>query len=194
MKIRSGFVSNSSSSSFIVGFPKMPTSPEALEISMFGAPCEVNYYDIHNTPSIEIARTVFNEIQTGTAKRLTKRSAVKVLLEGGFPGDPPYDYNKFKDKESDKIRRAYKEETGKDIYDDAGDKKIQKLYHKVSQAEYAEEARVRKIAANAFIEGFWPRVRRHKVFRFEYADDGGMGVYEHGDIFHNFPHVQISKH
>lgn len=41
MKIRNGFVSNSSSSSFIVKFPKIPNSVEEIEQMMFGSSYEV---------------------------------------------------------------------------------------------------------------------------------------------------------
>lgn len=192
--MRSGFVSNSSSSSFIVGFNHMPTSPEALEKEMFGKPCKVNYYDSDETDSIEIARTVFNEIQSGVAKKLTKKSAINVLLEGYFPGKPPYRFNNHDDSESEKIRRSYKEETGKNIYDEFADKKIQKLYRKIQRKEQKQSSDLTKMTAKAFLEGFWPQLKGKKVFRFEYADESGQGVYEHGDIFRSFPHVRIDKH
>jgi hypothetical protein len=190
MKIRNGFVSNSSSSSFIVGFSKIPTSPEALEIEMFGSRCEINWIDVDVKNSDFIARRVFNDIKTGT--RLTKKKALDVVLEGSFPGQPPYHFEQ--DRESDKIEKAYKEETGKDVWDDSADPKIEKLYRKTQKKEWADDSRVRKIAAKALLEGFWPSVKGKKVFRFEYADDGGEGIFEHSNIFSRFPHIQISKH
>ena len=44
MKIRNGFVSNSSSSSFIVAFPKMPDSKEELK-SFLNSDIDISYYD-----------------------------------------------------------------------------------------------------------------------------------------------------
>jgi hypothetical protein len=197
MKVRSGFVSNSSSSSFIVGFPKLPSSPETLEKMMFDESGLVQPYDFsQGTPTIEIAKRVFSDMSKDNwkANRLTKKKTIEVLLEGSFPGDPPWDYNRFENKESDKIRRAYEEETGKDINDEAADPKIRKLYYKTYKVEYAAEAKQRLLCAKAFLEGFWPRVKGMKVFQFEYADDGGESDLEHGNIFAKFPHVQISKH
>lgn len=195
MKIRSGFVSNSSSSSFIVGFPSIPGSPESLEVMMFGKPTEIQPYDfVDPTPSIEIAKRVFRDMSAGDFKtaRLTKRKAMDVLQEGSFPGQPPYDYRK--ERKPDKIRKAYSEETGKDINDDDADPRIQKIYSKACKEERDQELKLRQTAAKAFIEGFWNSVKGMKVFRFEYADDGGEGNLEHGNIFRKLPHVQISKH
>lgn len=191
MKCRSGFVSNSSSSSFIVGFPELPGSPEGMEKLMFGKPGEVSYYE-QSTSTLEVATTVFNEITKGLAKKLTKRSAVEVLLEGYFPGSPDYNWNRK--TESDKIREGYQKETGLDIWDENADKKVQELYREATQREYKLDDEKRKIAARAYIEGCWPQFKGKKLYRFEYADDGGQGLYEHGNIFRKLPHVQISKH
>ena len=92
------------------------------------------------------------------------------------------------------LKQLYKEETGKDVYDDAADPKVKELYRKTQKKEWADNNRIRRIAAKALLEGFWPSVKGKKVFRFEYADDGGEGVFEHGDIFKSLPHIRISKH
>lgn len=195
MKIRSGFVSNSSSSSFIVGFPSIPGSPESLEVMMFGKPTEIQPYDfVDPTPSIEIAKRVFRDMSEGDFKtaRLNKRKAVEVLQEGSFPGKPPYDYKK--ETKSSQIRKSYYEENGKDITDDGVDPRALKAYFTACKEEWDLESKLRQTAAKAFIEGFWTSVKGMKVFKFEYADDSGESNLEHGDIFRKLPHVQISKH
>jgi hypothetical protein len=194
MKCRSGFVSNSSSSSFIVGFPKIPESIEETETIMFGKSGEISLYDDSITTH-EIASTVFNEITTGVAAKVTKKKSTNVLQEGYFPGRPEYDYNDDS-KESDKIRKGYKNETGLDVYDENADPKVTELYRKATQKEWKLEDEKMKIAAKAFIEGFWPQVKGKKVFRFEYSDNDGLksSIMEHGEIFSKLPHVRINKH
>jgi hypothetical protein len=194
MKIRNGFVSNSSSSSFIVGFPKLPSSPEELEKMMFSEPGEVQPYE-HSTatPTLEIAKTVFRDMSVDNFKgaRLTKKKALEVVLEGSFPGEPPYQYNVK--RESDKIEEGYKKETGKDIYDKDADPAVVKLHRKTREKEWALDRKMTRIAAKAFLEGFWPQVKGKKVFRFEYSDHT-HGNIEHGNVFRRFPNVRISKH
>lgn len=194
MKVRNGFVSNSSSSSFIVGFPKLPSSPEELEKMMFVNTSDVQPYDFCKaTPTIEIARQVFKDMSVDNFKsaKLTKRKALEVVLEGNFPGQPPFD--RRENSESLKIEKAYKEETGKDIYDETADPVVVKLYRKTQEKEWALGRKMVRIAAKAFLEGFWPQVKGKKVFRFEYSDDTHSNI-EHGNVFRKFPHVRISKH
>lgn len=196
MKHRNGFVSNSSSSSFIVGFPKMPTSPENLEIMMFGWTGEVQPYDfIPATPTLTIANRVFKDINDPEVKRHTKRTLIKALLweHTNFPGAPRSWYWKpgLKSKE---IEKAYNKETGKEVWDDTSDPKVKKLWQKARKDENDQEREELKIAATAFVEGFWPRVKGHKVFELSYSDNSGEGNLEHGNIFRRFPHIQISHH
>lgn len=197
MKVRNGFVSNSSSSSFIVGFPKLPSSPEELEKMMFDSPGEVQPYDFNDAiPTIEVAKRVFNDMSDGNFKtaRLTKKKAVEVILEGYFPGRPPYPFGRK--NESDEIAEAYKAETGKSVYDESADPVVVKLHGKAQQKEWDLDRKMEKVAAKAFLEGFWPQLKGKKVFRFEYSDnDGNFGSnLEHGNIFRKLPHVRISKH
>jgi len=67
MKIRSGFISNSSSSSFIVAFPKgFPHSPEQLQSVLFNAVKEIAFAVSEVTYKCgtkELARIIYNTIK-----------------------------------------------------------------------------------------------------------------------------------
>jgi hypothetical protein len=191
MKIRQGFVSNSSSSSFIVGFPRIPKSAEELEKLMFKSSYEIEGYN-GKMSTIDIAKRVFDDITNGIAVRMTKNTTYKELNHGSFIGEPKWVH--WDRLESEKIRREYGRETGKDVYDDTADPKVVKLYRKVYDKEERLEREKRNIARHAFLEGFWPSVQGKKVFKFEYADDGGESILEHGNIFRAFPHFRISNH
>lgn len=62
MKIRSGFVSNSSSSSFIVSFDKLPENAAAVQKLLFADEETVKLYD-YVVPTSEMAEKVWGDIQ-----------------------------------------------------------------------------------------------------------------------------------
>ncbi len=68
MKIRNGFVSNSSSSSFVVAFPKKPKSAEDVHKMMFdGKEGKIQPYDFVDGLSYsQIAERVWNDLKTKT--------------------------------------------------------------------------------------------------------------------------------
>jgi len=74
MKTRNGFVSNSSSSSFVIGLPKRPKTWEELHVTLFGDMIDREFHPswlkitekAHNTvfsTSHEIAKNIFNQIE-----------------------------------------------------------------------------------------------------------------------------------
>src|SRR5674476_1326593 len=101
MKIRNGFVSNSSSSSFIVAFPEKPTSVMHLQKMLFGDlidfPNPYVYGDRQPTfPTLQIAQTVWSEIQA------QKPNDMKNIIEssdGWMEDAPELDYSPDDTKE-----------------------------------------------------------------------------------------------
>jgi hypothetical protein len=95
MKIRNGFVSNSSSSSFVVAFKTVPTSVEEVKKMLFG---DINSIDIYgyNITADQMAKVVFEDMQENGAV-IDNKEIAKEVNSGWFPGMPDYDYN-WKDR------------------------------------------------------------------------------------------------
>jgi hypothetical protein len=62
MKIRIGFISNSSTSSFIVALPKIPHSVEEVKTLFFGHTSEIMSYDNEPTSTMNLARLLYDDI------------------------------------------------------------------------------------------------------------------------------------
>jgi len=108
VKIRNGFVSNSSSSSFIVCFPKRPETAEEVRQLMFG---DLEYmshpYEFGAVDTKQIAETVFADLKPQRAATFNK---VIKILKRGWDGPPNllddyfYDritHEEFKQKQDD---------------------------------------------------------------------------------------------
>jgi len=76
MKIRLGFISNSSSTSFVVGFPVEPKNIEDIKTAIFSTKFNIDY----NHTEDEIATRILESIERQTKndlKNLTKRFTFK---------------------------------------------------------------------------------------------------------------------
>lgn len=62
MKIRLGFVSNSSSSSFVVAFPSIPSSVEEVKKMLFGDTTAIDIYD-NSIETSKMARIVLEDMR-----------------------------------------------------------------------------------------------------------------------------------
>lgn len=104
MKVRRGFVSNSSSSSFIVAFPSKPESAAELQEMLFGDqetyPCP--YYDKGWTAR-HIAEVVWRDLEEQSPLTLEQ---VAEKSEGGWIDGQP-DFNDFCDKKGETDWDAY---------------------------------------------------------------------------------------
>jgi hypothetical protein len=170
MKTRKGFVSNSSSSSFIVGFEKKPESEEEMHDVLF--------------PDGE--QTVYTswDGKTGWSSR---QAAARVFVD--IQNQKPLILNT--DDDDNVIVKEFED------YSVKYDKEYDNIWEKSPRVQWAlirkqDEEVKRRAAEHAaqFVEGLKDR----ELYWFNYADDGGEAWLEHGDIFRNLPHKQTSHH
>lgn len=180
MKIRTDFVTNSSSSSFIVAFDKIPESIEELKEMMFSddekkyrcfsGPYDGNFFDIN-----VIAEIVFNDIKN---QKVNDFKAIKE--EFGSFSKYDEDYHMY-------TKLAYPEYPEYDRTDEKARKKAWDAYSK-------ECEKVKNDAYKNFMKS--KSFKGKKLFIFEYSDNSGtLGcAMEHGSLFKKFKYLRVSKH
>ncbi len=185
MKIRTGFVSNSSSSNFIVAFPRKPKSIEDTLEMMFGTQ-NVHYVSFYGgkncteVDTLEIAESVFRDIKENKRKA-TKKQMIKSLTEGYFSfyeDEEMFPGNYSNHKEVFKLD-INKEEDAKEMY---------RLFD--------ESSKINKKRATAIVEFFMSDNQDKWVTTLAYADeDGNWGsILEHTGIFDRLEHIKTSCH
>lgn len=169
MKVRQGFVSNSSSSSFIVAFPKgMQPEVGAVHTYLFGAdPTTVVAFG-DGVPSMDaaaaIARMMGNQVPNDVKE-------IAEAMDDHMDDAPRYDdYVSWHEKDDD-VRRGQWE-----------------AYENASR-EYREKY-IKELTER------WGIGTEVDVYTFEFSDNDGnfWATLEHGDTFSNVHHVRVSNH
>jgi len=102
MKIRNGFVSNSSSSSFVVIFPREPKSASDVKEMLFKDRSDyANPYQYGDDECSWSTNTVANTVWTDicSQKKNDFVSAIEVLNSGSFDENDAPSYNDYKNHE-----------------------------------------------------------------------------------------------
>ena len=181
MKIRTGFVSNSSSSSFVVAFSHKPESVEDLKEMMFGKQewhhggC---YGDSGDVPTKDIADAVFREVKDKeSAGKLKVYKAIRhgyfswYMIESLLPGrHDSFDMTKHLswDNDRDEMQRCW---TESEKINDGRAIDIANAFLKVHDGEH-------------FIATMW----------FADEDGGFWSMMEHSGIFGRLDHIRTSYH
>jgi len=168
VKIRQGFISNSSSSSFIVAFKENPKSMPELQEMLFGN--EAYYRDPwHGAeyPTSSVASRVWESLKSQEPMVVDKMNE---LLTGYIIG--PYAENFPEPK--------YEAKWGEPDYE----KKLEEYYNLMDE-------RAKKIS-----EDFKLKNPNAVFYEFEYEDHNGAleSAMEQGDLFRKLPHIKISNH
>ena len=169
MKFRHGFVSNSSSTSFVLVLPHKPTSVEELYAWMFPrGPTNIQVYD-HQITSMDAAQTAYDDLRAP----VTRKKVVEVLRRGIIQRTP--------NREDPKIPNYPFTST---LTSDEADK-VWELW------STTRDAALQQMVDN--LERLHPN---SLYFLLTYSEhDGGLALtMERGDVFANLPNFQINQH
>ena len=210
MKRRDGFVSNSSSSSFVVAFPKRPRNASDMKKIVFGDQDTYDdpYPEINDNyngwPTIQVAETLFNDLNK---RSLSKNQMFKEIRNGYFPGRPNYDdfksdtlfYGYCNNLVNDKECRSYIHN-----HNDGWPEKCPECeqpidvdsIRKFAEIDWDKYSKESDRLAMEIVEELIKTYPDSKFYSFEYGDEDGnyFGALEHGGLFFNLPYVRISKH
>ena len=185
MKIRTGFVSNSSSSNFIVAFPHKPKSIKETKEMLFGTQNvhHVSFYGGKGCTEVDtqrIAESVYNDIKT-KRKSEAKRSMVRSLTNGHF--DWYEDAEMFPGRYDNHVE-IFKLDINK--------KEDIKEMHRL----WAEADKINKKRATAIVEFFMSMNQESWIATLGYADEDGYwgSILEHTGIFNRLEHIKTSCH
>jgi hypothetical protein len=167
MKKRAGFVSNSSSSSFVVAFPKTPANVAEVRDIMYGHLKSVSDPEDLDTShdTWRVAEIVFGDIERHE-EPLSPQEIRTEIASGHFDGCPDYAW-------------PTKDETQAE-----------------RNARWEREDRRRKEAAEKLAGEFLADNDTCVFYRFHYSDNDGefMSFMEHGNIFRALEHIKIGYH
>jgi len=179
MKIRTGFVSNSSSSSFVVALPHKPKDVEDLKKMLFGKQewfyKGYSYNDEDTDVSTqELAESVFRKV----GKKATIKEMVESIVHGWFGGwyGLPGHYRCDEDPNCEKID-----------YNDP--KRMEKL-----EKQWAIEEKENKKRAKDIMDSFRKMNEDKYIVVMSFSDNDGEEVEEHAGIFERVEHIRTSYH
>jgi hypothetical protein len=170
MKKRDGFVANSSSSSFVVAFPKgFSATPMAVQDYLFGSRATIRYFDQISDITPAAASLEIYEAMRGQRPNKMREIAALIARSGAHSGP---DYEEFVTADQNQAPELFVAQ--------------EKAYRKIA---YDIDAQWRKVQTSRLDP------EKYDLYLFEFFDDNHLGaVLEQGDVFAATPFIRISNH
>ena len=191
MKTRHGFVSNSSSSSFIVALDEIPKCVRDVEKVFYpkGGHVHADYYDEVLTAQ-EAAEKIW--LQLEGQEPLTSEKILDEINCGYFGGYPSPDYNP--NAPYCLFEKEFRSKTGKTIQEceETHESDYKKWFSLLRKSWEDRDAKIKE-AAKEYFNKYKDMFENKKAFVLNFGDDVD-GQMEHGNAFNNVKHLRISHH
>lgn len=180
MKVRKGFVSNSSSSSFVVAFPRKPESVEDVKEMMFGKQ-EWHYDSIYerDVPTHPIAEKVFAKMGSiATGEEIFESIRHGWFGSWGLAGVLPGRAESWDDPEYKALRKA----------------KLNEQEQERQRAIWDKHDKINDKRARAIADTFCGIHKSKYIVVMRFSDNDGEATEEHTGIFRRLEHIRTSYH
>lgn len=201
MKIRTGFVSNSSSSSFVVAWPHRPKDARDAQEMLFPGQYDWGHVTIYdNVMHVkDVAEKVFCDTDAKSMTVEDMAATFEILsLDDEYSNVSLKPY--VSDADASFLARSENEKEAfcKETYAAERAGKLTEVMKKkrsdMIDAHYKLEDCLRSKYALAKAKDFASANKKKFFSSYSYSDNDGETVMEHGDIFRNLNHVKINCH
>lgn len=185
MKKRIGFVSNSSSSSFIIMFDKKPENANDIKEMLFGDNEIVSYYD-YNISSNVASDIIFRDIEEFNEEVVINDLDNLIYSIRHYPKE-----SWLIDEDDEDLKEFIKLDK---IWDDWD--KWKSMTEEEKQDFYKEQRKIKERILEKMMKNFKNESDGKYIYTVTFSDNDG-DIYctlEHGGVFDKVQHIRISNH